>query len=90
MNKIPDIQFTYENAAERNNVFLLKNHKEPPFIRPVNGWKIAGFGKALWPGSTKEEAVMLEKIIGPDGDHDPFEEGTRIWQHCQLCYLTSE
>lgn len=85
--RLPDSRFTYENASEYNRVFLWENIETPPFMRPVAGWKIVGFGKAPWPGSTDGYAVMLEKVTpaekqGIFGKHEKtFEEGTRIWQH---------
>ena len=81
-------KFTNANSAESNRVFLFENHTTSPFIRPVKGWNIVGYGAAPWPGSSNGFAVMLEKnepaqekgnIFAPE--HIRFDEGTRIWQH---------
>lgn len=57
--RLPDSRFTYENGAETNRVLLWQNIETPPFMQPVEGWKIVGFGKAPWPGSTDGFAVMF-------------------------------
>lgn len=86
--KLPDSKFTNANCSETNRVFLWKNYDSPPYIRPVEGWEIIGYGKAPWPGNSNGFAVMLEKktpaeeknnIFAPD--HIRFDEGTRIWAH---------
>ena len=86
--KLPDSKFTNENCSETNRVFLWKNHDSQPYIRPVEGWEIVGYGKAPWPGNSHGFAVMLEKktpaeeksnIFAPE--HIRFDEGTRIWAH---------
>lgn len=86
--KIPNNRFSVSNSAESNRVFLWKNYDNSPFLRPVSGWKIVGFGKAPWPGSSESFAAMLEKITPAEQknnmfapDHVRFDEGTRIWQH---------
>lgn len=43
-------------------MFLWENHDTAPFIRPVSGWEIIGYGKAPWPGNSKGFAAMLEKV----------------------------
>ncbi len=80
-------KFTHANGAERNRVFLWKNHDTFPHLRPVEGWKIVGWGKAPWPGSTDGFAVMMEKVT-PAVPHrsfgkseDEIAEGERIWIH---------
>jgi hypothetical protein len=83
--QLASCKFTYENGADRNRVFLWENISVPPFIRPVAGWKIVGYGQAPWPGISEGFAVMMEKIT-PEEDHggmkgEDFAEGTRIWQH---------
>jgi hypothetical protein len=55
-------------------------------MRPVNGWKIAGYGKAPWPKPGLDWAVMFERMIPPTSHYgnvqgDEMEEGTQIWQH---------
>lgn len=87
--KLPDSKFTNEKCAEGNRVFLWENHDDAPFIRPVSGWKIIGYGNAPWPGNSKGFAAMLEKVTPatPEKDRvwskpqDDFAEGTQIWQH---------
>lgn len=85
--RLPDSRFTYRNGAETNRVFLWKNVETPPFMQPVAGWKIVGYGKAPWPGSTEGFAVMFEKVSPAEKQgvfgvrEKTFEEGTRIWQH---------
>lgn len=87
--QLSSAKFTWENGAERNGVFLWENHNEPPFLRPVEGWKVIGYTRqAPWPGISNGFAVMLEKTTPavPEKDchrnwHLSFEPGTRIWQH---------
>jgi hypothetical protein len=86
--------FTFENGVQRNGVFLLENIFEPPFVRPVSGWKIVAYGEAPWPGGTHGFAVMLEKQT-PEEEHgglkgEDFPEGTRLWQHYQREWLNDE
>lgn len=90
--KLPNSQFTGNNCAERNWVFLWENCKEPPFMRPVKGWKIVGWGKAPWEKPYSDAAVMFEKISPPtsefgDAYGSEMEEGTRIWQHGKKEYV---
>lgn len=85
--QLPSSRFTYENASEYSRVFLWENKPKPPFMAPVDGWRIVGYGKAPWPGSTEGFAVMFEKDTPAEkqtifGKHEKtFDEGTRIWQH---------
>lgn len=80
--KIPDNRFINANSANSNQVFLLKNHGTQPYIRPMDGWKIIGYGKAPWPGSSDGFAVMFERIKPDDKqDQNSMPEGTWIWQH---------
>ena len=85
--RLPSSSFTHENAAELCRVFLWKNIDEPPFMRPVDGWRIVGYGKAPWPGTTNGFAIMLEKMTPPAGegfygiDGEEYPLGVRIWQH---------
>ena len=87
--KLKSSLFTYRNGAETNRVFLWENISTPPFMRPVKGWVIVGYGKAPWPGSTEGFAVMFERVDPPEEDTGSMfqkmetlmPEGTRIWQH---------
>lgn len=82
IKKLPDVRFRSGNSADSNRVFLWKNHDESPFLRPVSGWKVVGWGKAPWPGSSNGFAVMLERVMPYDTwDNNSMPEGTRIWQH---------
>lgn len=94
--KLADSQFTYENCADRNRVFLFENIDKPPFLAPVKGWKMVGYGTAPWPGTTDGFAVMFEKMTPPEEEtgsmfqkrHLTLPEGTRIWQHFYKHNLT--
>ncbi len=93
--KFPDSAFSYENGAEENRVFLWKNVDHPPFLVPVKGWKIIGYGKAPWPGSADGHAVMFEKTEPASSDRfcsceDAESEGTRIWQHGLPIYVPGQ
>lgn len=89
--KISASKFTNRNCAQSNRVFLFENIDEPPYVRPVKGWKIVGYGDAPWPGNTDGFAVMLEKETpakeshGTDGEE--FPEGEQIWQHYRREWL---
>lgn len=88
--KLPDSRFTSGKSADNNRVFLFENKPEPPFIKPVAGWKIIGWGNAPWPGSTDGFAVMFEKTT-PAAEcgraHEEMPEGTHIWQHYEPRWL---
>ena len=89
VKKLPDSKFTWENGAERCRVFLWQNVDKPPFMVPVEGWEIVGYGRAPWPGSTDGFAVMFEKVAPAEEDtgsmfqkqHTLCLLGDRIWQH---------
>jgi hypothetical protein len=83
--RIPSVQFTRENSADNNRVFLWENCDDPPFVRAVHGWKIIGYGEAPWAKGDNHFAVMFEKQI-PKGGYptikgEEMDEGDRIWQH---------
>ena len=85
MNKIPFHKFTAKNSAQTNHIYLLENKSESPFIGPVSGWKIVGYGEAPWPGSSDGFAVMLEKT-SPEEEYgglngEDWPEGSLIWHH---------
>lgn len=91
---IPSSKFVVGDSADSNRVFLWENHNSPPFIRPVKGWKVIGYGKAPWPGGTDGFAAMLEKVTPAEEKenmfapaHVRFDEGTRIWQHINKRHL---
>lgn len=69
------------NGAECNRVFLWENYDTSPYLRPVTGWEIIGFGKAPWPGSSNGFAAVFERIMPEDSDSNSMPEGTIIWQH---------
>ena len=83
--QFPDGFFSAENGVQSNGCYLVENCDAAPYVRPVSGWKIVGYGKAPWPGSTDGFAVVLEKVT-PESDHvthrgEEYPEGTRMWQH---------
>lgn len=86
--RFPAHCFSLGRSADANRVFLLKNHDEQPYLRPVEGWQIIGFGKAPWPGLTDGFAALFEKVTPAEEqdnifapEYKRFDEGTRIWQH---------
>lgn len=54
-------KLVHSNSALCNQVFLLNNHHEPPYLRPVDGWDIVGYGKAPWPGVSERFAAVFER-----------------------------
>ena len=98
IKKLADSRFTNAKGAELNRVFLWENHDTKPFIRPVSGWEIIGYGKAPWPGCSEGFAVMFEKTTPAEKDngsmfqksHLLFDEGTQIWQHINKNTFLSE
>jgi hypothetical protein len=95
IEKLPDSQFRYGNAASSHRVFLFEvDPHKPGCMRPLSGWKIVGYGKAPWPGTTDGFAVMFEKVEPAiakrtmfDRNDLPIAEGTRIWHHYQKKWL---
>lgn len=84
--KLPASAFKANHCAESNRVFLWQAISEPPFMGPVPGWKIVGYGKAPWPKKEWPLAVMFERVSPPtsqcgNSNGDECEEGIRIWQH---------
>lgn len=83
--RLPSSRFTHENSADSNRVFLWTVRDEPPFMHPVAGWRIVGYGDPPWPKGDTKLAVMFEKTTPAEkysivsGADEP--EGTRIWQH---------
>lgn len=84
---ISGVHFTRENSADNNRVFLWEPSDEPPFMRVVSGWKIAGYGACPWPKGDTDVAVMFEKVTPAEGygsiKGEEMPEGTRIWQHAR-------
>lgn len=79
-------EFHYSNSAKYNSVFLWRNTTTPPFMAPVNGWEIVGYGTAPWPSAAGTFAVMFERVLpsmnfGGNFNGDEFDIGERIWQH---------
>lgn len=88
ISKLPSRCFTNANCAQSNQVFLWENCSAAPYIRPVMGWEIVGYGTAPWPGDSQGFAVMLEKTTPAQERANifaksdiRFDEGARIWQH---------
>lgn len=89
--QFPDDFFSAENGVQSNGCYLTENCETAPYVRPVSGWKIVGYGKAPWPGCTDGFAVVLEKVT-PESDHvthrgEEYPEGTRFWQHYRERWL---
>lgn len=85
--KLLDREFLPNHGADSNHVFLWTASEEPPFMVPVPGWKIVGWGNAPWHKPDWPIAVMFERVDPKDREcygnthGDEMEEGTRIWQH---------
>lgn len=93
--KLPDSAFKPNHGAESNHVFLWEACDVPPFMRAVPGWKIVGYGKAPWPGSTDGFAVMFERVLPASSEYgnvrgDKCAEGTRIWQHSREAWVPGQ
>jgi hypothetical protein len=91
--RLPSHKFTFRNSADCNRVFLFRSTESG--VKPIQGWKIVGYGQAPWPGTTEGFAAMFEKvapakerrsIFGGNGDEGCV-EGTRIWQHYRKRWL---
>lgn len=88
LRKLAASHFRMENSADNNRVFLWENCDEPPFMRPVSGWKIVGYGDTPWPKADYKLVVMFEKTTPANPNlcsikGEEMAEGTRIWQHAR-------
>lgn len=86
--KLPATKFTNSNSADANRVFLYEAAPGGLGMKPIPGWKIVGWGKAPWPGTTEGFAAMFEKTSPAkerrsifDRNEDCLPEGTQIWHH---------
>lgn len=85
--RLPANRFTSENSADCNRVFLWAPAAEPPFMKPMGGWKLVGYGVPPWPKPDANVAVMFEKVTAAEPSDclggSELPEGSRIWQHAQ-------
>src|ERR1044072_3680165 len=86
--KISSARFATHNSADVNRLFLYEAKSGPPFVGPVAGWKIVGYGRAPWKKGDSDFAVMFEKVCPADPDRcstrgEECAEGTQIWMHYQ-------
>jgi len=82
MKRFAATKLTNRNSAGSNHIFLLRNVDKSPYLAPVAGWKIVGYGKAPWPGISDGFAVVFERTSPEDSsDNNSMPEGTLIWQH---------
>lgn len=93
VQRLPDSAFRPNHGAESAHVFLWQVSQSVPFMIPVPGWKIVGYGKAPYEGSTNGFAAMFEKMIPADKEAysglegQEYDEGTRIWQHAREAWV---